>query len=222
MNSPIHSSVEHAFVLLLGLRQYCGDHSLARYMSVDGFIQGLYWADVITNDQYQSLTRLASECFCNAGRPFPSPVNLGPVMPALLAYERSRQPVAPVGKPQAPVVANERDKQVSEVGAPRQLRLLCLLVNSSNAPARYLPVHTMRPMPPRVCAADSRRQDGQGQWRVGRPALELVHNTGLHLREARATAPTPEVLARCVGHRQANSVYPNKRSFSFGVTQNVC
>lgn len=129
MNSPIHSSVEHAFVLLLGLRQYCGDHSLARYMSVDGFIQGLYWADVITNDQYQSLTRLALECFCNSGRPFPSPVNLGPVMPAKVAYERSRQPVALVGKPQALVAAHESDKQVPAPTAPRRLPMQRVLVS---------------------------------------------------------------------------------------------
>lgn len=129
MNSPIHLSVEHAFVLLLGLRQYCGDHSHARYMSVDGFIQGLFWAGVITNDQYQSLTRLASECFFNAGSPFPSPVNLGPVMPAKVAYERSRERVAPVGKPQALVAAHESDKQVPAPTAPRRLPMQRVLVS---------------------------------------------------------------------------------------------
>lgn len=100
----------------------------------------------------------------------------------------------------------ENHQRLPAPAAPRQLRLLCLLVSSASAPARYLPVHTMRPMPPRVCAADSRPKDGQGCWRVDSASLELVDNTGLYLRETRAVAPSTEVLARCAGHRQANAI----------------
>lgn len=100
----------------------------------------------------------------------------------------------------------EDHQRLHASAAPRQLRLLCLLVSSASAPARYLPVHTLRPMPPRVCAADARKKDGQGCWRMDRTSLELVDNTGLHLRETRAVAPSAEVLARCAGHRHADPV----------------
>ena len=43
--------------------------------------------------------------------------------------------------------------QLSAPAAPRGLRLLCLLVRSRSGETRSLPVHTLRPMPPRVCAA---------------------------------------------------------------------
>lgn len=129
MNSPIHASVERAFFLLLGLRQFSGKHSHARYMEVYGFIQGLFWADVITNDQRRALTSLALECFLHAGEPFPSPANLGPVMPGKVAYERYRERVALAGKPQAPVAAHESDKQVPAPTAPRRLPMQRVLVS---------------------------------------------------------------------------------------------
>ena len=49
--------------------------------------------------------------------------------------------------------------QLSAPAAPRGLRLLCLLVPTRDGETRSLPVHTLRPMPPRVCAADSHNQD---------------------------------------------------------------
>lgn len=184
----------------------------AAYGRAQGLIEGARAGGLITHEAEVALGDLVSNASSNAGKPFPDPRNVGPVMPILVRVHRNAQ----LGKPQAPVAANECDKQVSEVGAPRQLRLLCLLVKSSNVPARYLPVHTMRPMPPRVCGADSRHQNGQGQWRMGRPALELVNNTGLHLREARAVAPAPEVLARYIGHRKAYPAHPYSGAVSVG------
>jgi len=55
---------------------------------------------------------------------------------------------------------------VSSSPARRELRLLCLLVPSLTG-SRALPVHTLRPMPPRV--------SGQGRW-------NLEGETGFHLR----------------------------------------
>jgi len=100
----------------------------------------------------------------------------------------------------------EDHQRLSAPAAPRQLRLLCLLVSSASGQSRSLPVHTMRPMPPRVCAADSRPKDGQDRWRVESSSLELVDNTGLYLRETRAFAPSAEVLARCARLRQTNAI----------------
>ncbi|MCF7201843.1 hypothetical protein L3N39_07070 [Pseudomonas sp. JM10B5a] len=41
------------------------------------------------------------------------------------------------------------------------LRLLCLLVRTRNGETRSLPVHTLRPMPPRLCAANSHAANGR-------------------------------------------------------------
>jgi len=91
---------------------------------------------------------------------------------------------------------------VSAPTARRDLRLLCVLVPSRTG-IRSLPVHTLRPMPPCVCA--------QGRW-------NLEGETGFQLRETHATAPAPEVLARYLrlGHTHAFRAYP--RAVRAGVT----
>ena len=75
--------------------------------------------------------------------------------------------------------------------ARRELRLLCLLVPSFTSIARSLPIHTLRPMPPRV--------SGQGKWC-------LEGESCLSLRETHATAPAPEVLERYLRLGQSNAL----------------
>ncbi len=88
------------------------------------------------------------------------------------------------------VPANE-PQSVSTPAAPRVLRLLCVLVPSRSGGIRSLPVHTLRPMPPRVGC--------QGKWR-------LESDTGFYLRETHATTPAPEVLARYLRHGQSDAL----------------
>ena len=88
------------------------------------------------------------------------------------------------------VIAHE-PQSVSTPASPRVLRLLCVLVPSRSGGIRSLPVHTLRPMPPRV--------SGQGKWCLeGEPCLSL--------RETHATAPAPEVLARYLRLGQTNAL----------------
>ena len=91
---------------------------------------------------------------------------------------------------------------VSSSPARRELRLLCLLVPSRTG-SRALPIHTLRPMPPRVC--------GQGRW-------HLEGETGFHLRETHATAPAPEVLARYLRLGQSGAFRADPRAVRAGVT----
>lgn len=89
------------------------------------------------------------------------------------------------------VPAHANAEQLSPAATPRQLRLLCLLVGSTNSQPRTLPVHTLRAVPPRACVS--------AQWPVVLPA-------GFVLRETRAVAPSAEVLVRCARLRQAHAV----------------
>lgn len=77
---------------------------------------------------------------------------------------------------------------VSKPTAPRELRLLCLLVPSREGSTRSLPVHTMQPLPPRA----------RLQGLIDRT---LASEAGFHLRETQATAPTASVLERCLSNR---------------------
>lgn len=88
--------------------------------------------------------------------------------------------------------------QLSTPSARSGLRLLCLLVQTRNGETRSLPVHTMRPMPPRICAADSHAANGLRRWNLEATALGLDSGTGLYLREAHATRPPREVVDRCL------------------------
>lgn len=96
------------------------------------------------------------------------------------------------------------------------LRLLCLLVPTRNGKARSLPVHTLRPMPPRVCAADSHAANGPRRWDLEASAFGMEGGTGLYLREAHATRPTAEVLERCARHWPANALRPDSRTVRAG------
>lgn len=100
--------------------------------------------------------------------------------------------------------------------APRGLRLLCLLVPTRSGETRSLPVHTLRPMPPRLCAADSHNKDGQDRWCLDSPRLGMGGDTGLYLRETHATRPTAEVLERCARHRQTHALRANSRTLRAG------
>lgn len=96
------------------------------------------------------------------------------------------------------------------------LRLLCLLVQTRNGETRSLPVHTMRPMPPRVCAADSHASDGLRRWNLEASALGLESGTGLYLREAHATRPPREVVERYLRLGQANALRTDSRTVRIG------
>lgn len=87
---------------------------------------------------------------------------------------------------------HEQHQPLPAFASLRQLRLLCLLVPSSVAVARSIPVCTMWPMPPLVF--------GNGRWCLeGDPCLSL--------RETHAAAPTPEVLERCVRQRKPHAIH---------------
>jgi len=88
--------------------------------------------------------------------------------------------------------------QLSTPSARPGLRLLCLLVQARNGETRSLPVHTMRPMPPRVCAADSHVANGLHRWSLEASALGVDSGTSLYLREAHATRPPREMVERCL------------------------
>ena len=88
-------------------------------------------------------------------------------------------------------VVGDESQSVSPPATRRKLRLLCVLVPSRSGGIRSLPVHTLRPMPPRV--------SGQGKW-------HLASDTGFYLRETHATAPAPEVLERYLRLGQSNAL----------------
>ena len=155
------------------------------YGRARGFIDSAATLDLITHEQWLALCELLSSAFSYSGKPFPDPRNLGPVMPYALGLVRAKQAV----KPQAQVPAH--DEQVSAPAPRRELRLLCLLVPSRTGKPRFLPVHTVRAMPPRRCV--------QGRW-------NLSSDAGFHLRETQARAPTPEVLELCVRQRPAHAL----------------
>lgn len=91
------------------------------------------------------------------------------------------------------VSANEKPEPVPAPAAPRELRLLCVLVPTRDGSTRSLPVHTMQPLPPRA----------RLQGLIDRT---LASEAGFHLRETQATAPTASVLERCLSklHLRAN------------------
>lgn len=78
------------------------------------------------------------------------------------------------------------------------LRLLCLLVQTRSGESRSLPVHTLRPMPPRLCAADSHAANGLRRWNLEASGVGVESGTGLYLREAHATRAPREVVERCL------------------------
>lgn len=87
-----------------------------------------------------------------------------------------------------------------ESAAPGQLRLLCVLVKNRHG-SRSLPIHTLRPMPPRVSA--------QGKW-------SLADHPGFHLRETHAKPAPASVLARVLHHGQTHSFRADSRTLCVG------
>lgn len=106
--------------------------------------------------------------------------------------------------------------QLSTPSARPGLRLLCLLVQTRNGETRSLPVHTMRPMPPRLCAADSHAANGLHRWNLEASALGLESGTGLYLREAHATRAPREVVERYLRLGQANALRADSRTVRIG------
>ena len=132
---------------------------------------------------------------------FPDAKNAGPFMPTSVWYERY---VAAL-KASTEVLTNA-PTQVPAQAAPTGLRLLCLLDQSNgrgHTGPRYLPVHTMYPVPPRSMV--------RGKWSEPRYA-------GLYLREMHAKRPTAEVLARIFEYGQTNALRAHPRAVRTGVT----
>ena len=106
--------------------------------------------------------------------------------------------------------------QLSTPSARPGLRLLCLLVQTRNGETRSLPVHTMRPMPPRVCAADSHTANGLRRWNLEASALGVDGGTGLYLRETHSTRAPREVVERCLRLGEANAFRADPRTVRAG------
>lgn len=119
------------------------------------------------------------------------------------------------GKPGEGMTYAEAD-QLSTSSPRPALHLLCLLVQTRNGETRSLPVHTLRPMPPRVCAADSHAANGVRRWDLEASAFGMEGGTGLYLREAHATRLTAEVLERCARHWPANALRADPRTVRAG------
>lgn len=119
------------------------------------------------------------------------------------------------GKPGDGMTYVEAD-QLSTSSARSGLLLLCLLVQTRNGETRSLPVHTLRPMPPRICGADSHAANGPRRWHLEASGLGMESGTGLYLRETHATRPTAEVLERCARHWPTNALRPDSRTVRAG------
>jgi len=119
------------------------------------------------------------------------------------------------GKPGDGMTYVEAD-QLSTPSARPGLRLLCLLVQTRNGETRSLPVHTLRPMPPRICGADSHPTNGPRRWDLEASAFQVEGGAGLYLRETHAARPTAEVLERCARHWPANALRPDSRTVRAG------
>jgi len=108
------------------------------------------------------------------------------------------------------------DHERLQSASPRTgLRLLCLLVQMRWRNP-LTPGHTLRPMPPRVCGADSHATNGPRRWDLEAAAFGVESGTGLYLRETHATRPTSEVLERCARYWPANALRPDPRTLRAG------
>jgi hypothetical protein len=216
MNSQLNLALSSLLHTLVTVRCALPDVSSGRYWAVFGTAQGQIRAlvdlGVITLEQGDLLSDLLMNASEHGGKPFPSTKNVGPVMPYLIALKRSRSAV----EPQAEQPADEPASELPAPAAPRAVRLLCLLVQTRNGKARTLPVHTLRPMPPRVCAADSHDTDGQDRWCLDNPRLGMGSDTGLYLRETHAIVPPAEVLERCTRYGQTNALRADLRAVRAG------
>ena len=179
----MNKAIERAFELLHQLRDARTEYVISISDNLDGFILGIFWAGVITSDQYKALAALAASAYCRAGDPFPTMLNAGP---CISWWELHKRTVAThlLEKPHAQVPANEKPEPVSAPATPRELRLLCLLVETASD-SYSVPLGTMHPVPPRASI--------NGRWpSAGSP--------GVVLRQTHAQRPTAQVLARLQRH----------------------
>lgn len=199
MRSQLDAMLYGLILALTSLRSPESDSKAvvwSTYGRARGFIDLAASLDLITHEQWLLLGELVSSAHDYSGKPYPDKRNLGPVMPFVVECVRARDSRV---KPAAQVPAN--DEQVSAPAPRRELRLLCLLVSSRTDGTRSFPVHTLRPMPPRVSY--------QGQWFLeGEPCLSL--------RETHATAPAPEVLARYLRLGQSGALRADPRAVRAG------
>jgi hypothetical protein len=129
---------------------------------------------------------------------------------------RGAIPTIKVGKRRMVIID---DGQVPPPTPPTGLRLLCLLVTSRDGQARSLPVHTLRPMPPRACPTRAHSQDAPRRWCLDALAVPVGNHPGLYLRETHAKRPPAQVLERCGQYRQARAFRAAARTFrADGVT----
>lgn len=199
MNSQLSRALSSLLGRLLTVRlaDFRDDSGRREFLRVQGYLAALEDLGVITWDQLCMFTDLLLNASKHGGEPFPCALNAGPVMPFIVAYKRRYAPHGGQVKPSARVPADERPSEVSAPAPRPELRLLCLLVKDRDGKARSLPVHTMRPMPPRVLRV--------GRW-------SLASDSAFHLRETRAERPSPEVLARYSRQRQASALRANTRA----------
>lgn len=225
MDTKLGRAFRSLLLALVDVR-LCGPESIPEYQrfgrfgSVQGQLRALEDLGVITWDQLCLLTDLLLNASKHSGEPFPSALNIGPVMPPIIALERRLLSQSGdrdcdctdgcdacdddwfayrVGKPLARLPAYEQ--QVPAPAPHTGLRLLCLLVTSRTGETRSLPVHTMRPMPPAVLRL--------GRW-------SLASDPAFVLRETQAIRPTAEVLARYSRQRQSNAVCADLRTVRTG------
>ncbi len=197
----MNKAIERVFELLHQLRDARTEYVISVSDNLDGFIQGIFLAGVITSDQYKALAALAANAYCKSGDPFPSMLNAGP---SISWWELHKRTVAThlLEKSQAQVPANEKPDPVSAPAPSRELRLLCLLVETATE-SYTVPLGTMHPLPPRASI--------KGRWpSAGSP--------GVVLRQTHAQRPTAQVLARLQRHGQTNSLSATARTVQLGVT----
>jgi hypothetical protein len=107
-------------------------------------------------------------------------------------------------------------ERIQQPPARPELRLLCLLVKGRDGQAQSLPVHTLRPMPPRVCPTWPDSKHGPRRWNLDAFEVGTGDNACLSLRETHAKRPTAQVLERCGKHRQAGAFRAVARTVSVG------
>lgn len=195
MNSQLCGDVTRELLRLLVAVRVCGDADVRsiRIGRCWGFISALRCAGLISLEEQFRLDALAMSALEHGGQVYPGGIT-GPVMPTSIWLERTSVASAAV-KPLAQVPANER--QVPAPAPHTGLRLLCLLVKDRSGGSRSLPIHTMRPLPPRVGPV--------GRW-------SLASDAAFYLRETRAERPSPEVLARYSRQRQTNALRADSRA----------
>lgn len=182
-------------------------HDWSKWGRISGRIDLASELGLITHEQWVDLHRLLCSASDFLGEPFPHPANAGPVIPGRVLHVRRQAAAvaakpavihmggydfvdASQAKPQAQDSANEKPEPVPAPDSRPELRLLCLLGESSTSD-RSKPVATLQPMPPRPSV--------KGRW-------SSACRAPLVLRDTQARRPSASVLVRCERHRQANAV----------------